>query len=94
MQSATHNSDVDRGFIDKYWSQMNENGNSTFTKKQLIMTVVDFMFPALSATPAVITHCIKYMIHYPNIAEKVRKEIDKVVGTGRLVCWEDRKKYR
>ncbi|XP_025988557.2 uncharacterized protein LOC113003430 [Solenopsis invicta] len=91
-QKYSMNENDERGFIDRYIKKLNEDDNSNnFTEEQLIILLVDFMFPALSALSGVITHIIKYLMHYPKIMEKVRNEIDNVVGTGRLVTWEDRK---
>lgn len=70
-----------------------QSPTSTFSEKQLIMTLVDFMFPALSATPSVIVHAVKCVMHHPEVSRKVQEEIDTVVGTGRYVTWEDRNKY-
>lgn len=81
------------GFIQTYLRKIKElNGkNVTFSEEQLIMIVVDFVFPALSAVPSVITHAIKYMMHYPNEMKRVQKEIDDIVGRERLPVWDDRK---
>lgn len=81
--------------VDRYLKEI-KNANvssSTFTDEQLIMTLVDFIFPALSALPSVVVHAIKLAMHHPEILKNIQEEIDRVVGTGRLVTWEDRKKY-
>lgn len=57
----------------------------------MIVLLIDMMFPAFSALPGTITHAIKYLMHNPRVMKKVQNEIDSVVGTGRLVTWEDRK---
>ncbi|XP_012221588.1 probable cytochrome P450 304a1 [Linepithema humile] len=91
-QKITLSEHIDRGFVDKYLKKLNENDKSEyFTEEQLIILLVDVMFPALSASPTVITHIIKYLMHHPKAMEKAQSEIDTIVGTGRLVTWEDRK---
>lgn len=80
----------DRGLVDRYLKQLDET-KDTFSKKQLIMTLLDFMFPAMSALPSVTVHTIKLVMHNHEVMRNVQKEIDDVVGTGRLVTWEDRK---
>lgn len=91
-QKSTINENDDRGFIDRYLKKMNQDDKpDSFTEEQLIILTIDMMFPALSAVPTVVTHILKYLMHHPRIMEKARKEIDAVVGTGRLVTWEDRK---
>ncbi|KAL0105457.1 hypothetical protein PUN28_016846 [Cardiocondyla obscurior] len=91
-QKTTFTENDDRGFIDRYLKRLNEeNKSNSFTEEQLIILVIDMMFPAFAAVPSVITHVIKYLMHHPRIMAKVQNEIDNVVGTGRLVTWEDRK---
>lgn len=90
-QKATLSENVDRGFVDNYLKKLNEDDKSHyFTEEQLIILLVDMMFPAFSALPSAITHAIKYLMHNPKVMKKVQNEIDNVVGTGRLVTWEDR----
>lgn len=87
--------DYDRSLVDRYLKILNEDCDEkpSFTDKQLIMTLVDFMFPALSAVPSALVYAIKLVMHNPRVQKKVQEEIDRIVGTGRLVTWEDRKKY-
>lgn len=92
-QKTTLSKNDDRGFADNYLKKLNEDNKShNFTEEQLIILLVDMMFPAFSAMPSAITHAIKYLMHNPKIMEKVQSEIDSVVGTGRLVTWGDRVK--
>lgn len=71
---------------------MNEDDKSdSFNEEQLIILLIDMMFPAFSAVPVVITFILKYVMHHPKVMEKVQNDIDNVIGTGRLVTWEDRK---
>ncbi|XP_036145764.1 probable cytochrome P450 304a1 isoform X2 [Monomorium pharaonis] len=82
----------ERGFIDRYLKKLNEDDKSnSFTEEQLIILLVDMMFPALFGISGVPTHALKYLMHHPKIMEKVRNEIDNVIGIGRLATWEDRK---
>ncbi|XP_072767521.1 probable cytochrome P450 304a1 [Anoplolepis gracilipes] len=90
-QKATLSENVNRGFVDIYLKKLNEDDKSPyFTEEQLIILLIDMMFPAYSAVPTAITHAIKYLMHHPEIMNKVQNEIDSVVGTGRLVTWADR----
>ncbi|XP_029169957.1 probable cytochrome P450 304a1 [Nylanderia fulva] len=90
-QRATLSENVDRGFADKYLKKLNEDDKSPyFTEEQMIILIVDMIFPALSALPTTITHAIKHLMHNPKVMKKVQDEIDSVVGTGRFVTWEDR----
>lgn len=55
------------------------------------MIITDYMFPAVTATVGVIAYISQYMLHYPDIQEKMYKEINEVVGRGRLPTLDDRK---
>lgn len=81
--------------LDRYLKILKEKNNvpSTFSEKQIIMTLVDFMFPATSALPSALVHAIKLVMHHPKVMKNIQEEIDRVVGTGRIVTWNDRKKY-
>ena len=93
-QKDTHSDGSDRGLTDRYFEQMKkQSGMSTFSDEQLLMIILDVMFPALSAMPSVVAHAIKLVMHHPDVLEKVQGELDTVIGTGRHVTWDDRKKY-
>lgn len=51
------------------------------------------MFPALTTVPSGVVHAIKLVMHHPKVMKNVQEEIDRVIGTERLVTWEDRKRY-
>ncbi|XP_015429299.1 PREDICTED: probable cytochrome P450 304a1 [Dufourea novaeangliae] len=92
MEKDSHSIDRDRGMVDRYLTEMKQRSEmSNFTDEQLIMTLVDFMFPSLSAMPSAIVHCLKSVMHNSKVTKKIQDEIDRVVGTGRLVNWDDRK---
>nr|UEN71137.1 cytochrome P450 4AV17 [Meteorus pulchricornis] len=82
------------GFLTAYLQKIKEvsHNNEYFSEEQMIMIAVDFMFPALSAVPSVITHCIKYLMHHPEKMDRVQNEIESVIGKERLPQWDDRKK--
>ncbi|KAI4501823.1 hypothetical protein M0802_003158 [Mischocyttarus mexicanus] len=86
-----HGEDSEYGFIGKYLNKLKESDlPSSFSEEYLIITLLDFMFPATTAAPSSVTFAIKFMMHFPNVAKKVRDEIQKVVGSGRMPTWEDR----
>lgn len=63
---------------------------NVFTDEQLILTCIDFSFPALSALSTTVTFLIQQICLEPEIQEKIQKEIDNVVGHGRLPTLDDR----
>ncbi|XP_008561134.1 probable cytochrome P450 304a1 [Microplitis demolitor] len=97
--------ETQNAFIPTYLREMkkihqNKNSNNQkiddfdvnmYSTQQLVTICIDFMFPALSAVPAVVTNCIKFMIHYPEVMKRVQEEIDDVIGCERLPTWDDRK---
>ncbi|XP_032684778.1 probable cytochrome P450 304a1 [Odontomachus brunneus] len=92
LQNATLDENVDRGFIDRYLNVLNKDEKSqSFSEKQLIITATDMVIATCSTNPTVIANVLKYLIKYPRVLKKVQDEIDQVVGTGRLVTWNDRK---
>uniref|UniRef100_A0A348G630 Cytochrome P450 2 n=1 Tax=Odontomachus monticola TaxID=613454 RepID=A0A348G630_ODOMO len=91
-QNATYGENVDRGFIDRYLNVLNKDEKpQSFSEEQLIITAADVLMATCATNPTVITGLIKYLINYPRVLKKVQDEIDQVVGTGRLVTWNDRK---
>lgn len=91
-QNATYGDNVDRGFIDRYLNVLNKDEKlQSFSEEQLIITATDVVIATCATNPTVITALIKYLINYPRVLKKVQDEIDQVVGTGRLVTWNDRK---
>ncbi|KAK9307391.1 hypothetical protein QLX08_002285 [Tetragonisca angustula] len=88
----SNNDDDDNGLVDRYLKVLKgDMKKKSFSEKQLIMSLVDFMFPAISALPSAVVHAIKLVMHHPKVMKNVQKEIDRVIGTERLVTWEDRK---
>ncbi|KAF7987707.1 hypothetical protein HCN44_003570 [Aphidius gifuensis] len=93
-ESLTEDEKESRGFMSTYLCKMKNLKSSNeagFSVDQMLLVIEDFMFPAASAVPTVITNCIKYMMHYPEVMKKVQAEIDHVVGRGRVPKWDDRK---
>ncbi|XP_014480099.1 PREDICTED: probable cytochrome P450 304a1 isoform X2 [Dinoponera quadriceps] len=89
---TTFGENVDRGFVDRYLNVLNKNDKSQyFSEKQVIMMLTDVMLATCSTIPATVTQIIKFLINHPMVLKKAQDEIDKVVGTGRLVTWDDRK---
>ncbi|XP_026755352.2 probable cytochrome P450 304a1 [Galleria mellonella] len=92
---ATHDPSHDRHFLDMYIkkmkSEIDEKGKSTFSVDQLVLTCIDYMFPAATAVEAVLTMLVEHLLLRPDIQDRVHEEIDRVVGSGRLPNLDDRK---
>lgn len=85
-----------RDFCDVYLNEMKnlkDEGilnQTTFSEDQQIMAMVDFFFPASTAIPTTLVFAIMFLMHHPEVAEKVFQEIDAVVGRARLPTLDDR----
>ncbi|KAF2881534.1 hypothetical protein ILUMI_24637 [Ignelater luminosus] len=82
--------------IDTYLSKLEElkrenETETTFSEKQLIWTLIDFMFPAPVAIGQTLNCLWVYLVNYPEIQERIQEEIDRVVGRSRLPNLDDRK---
>uniref|UniRef100_A0AAU7NIQ6 Cytochrome p450 n=2 Tax=Pyraloidea TaxID=37573 RepID=A0AAU7NIQ6_MARVT len=99
---ATFDPSHSRHFLDEYVRQMykdngekgekGEKGKSTYSKEQLILTCTDYMFPAASATEAVLSMLLEILLVHPELQDRIHEEIDRVVGSGRLPNLDDRNK--
>ncbi|XP_067625773.1 probable cytochrome P450 304a1 [Eurosta solidaginis] len=85
----------ERNFLDVYIKQMklehNQGHTDVYNRKQFIMGMLDFAFPAFTAIGAQIAFLIQYLLLYPDVMKRMQLEIDEVVGRGRLPTLEDRK---
>ncbi|GAB0087451.1 Cytochrome P450 [Sergentomyia squamirostris] len=92
---ATYDESHERNFIDLYIREMKAQQkegieNPIFHYEQLILLCVDFFFPALTAVGVTVGFLIQRLLHQPEILTKMQKEIDEVVGSGRLPELDDR----
>ena len=63
---------------------------SIFSVEQVIHIYVDFFFPSVSAVQATLSFTLQLLITYPEVLARCQKEIDEVVGKGRLPSLDDR----
>ncbi|XP_055385573.1 methyl farnesoate epoxidase-like [Condylostylus longicornis] len=67
-----------------------KNDKSTFTAEQLLIICLDFFQAGSETTSNTLGFGLIYMLHYPEILEKVRAEIYGVIGQNRLLKLSDR----
>ncbi|XP_008922740.2 cytochrome P450 2J6-like isoform X1 [Manacus vitellinus] len=82
-------------FIDFYLDQIEKTKNipnSTFDEDNMVQSVFDLFFGGTETTATTLRWALLYMLAYPDIQEKVQKELDAVLSPSHLVCYEDRKK--
>ncbi|XP_071422831.1 cytochrome P450 2J6-like [Pithys albifrons albifrons] len=82
-------------FIDFYLDQIEKaknTPNSTFDEDNMVQSVFDLFLGGSETTATTLRWALLYMLAYPDIQEKVQKELDAVLSPSHLICFEDRKK--
>ncbi|NXW01250.1 CP2J2 protein, partial [Fregetta grallaria] len=81
--------------IDFYLAQITktkDDPTSTFNKDNMVQTVVDLLLGGTETTSTTLLWALLYMVQYPEIQEKVQREIEAVLEPSHLISYEDRKK--
>ncbi|KAF4796074.1 Cytochrome P450 2J6 [Turdus rufiventris] len=87
--------DENRHFIDYYLDEIDKtkgDADTTYDEVNLMQTVFDLFIAGIETTATTLLWALLYMVIYPDIQEKVQKELDAVVGCSHVFCYEDRKK--
>ncbi|NXX95564.1 CP2J2 protein, partial [Centropus bengalensis] len=87
--------DENRDFIDYYLDEIDKtkgDPDATYDEENLIQTIFDLFLAGTETTATTLRWALLYMVVYPDIQEKVQKELDAVLGCSHLICYEDRKK--
>ncbi|KAI6197647.1 hypothetical protein M3Y94_01249600 [Aphelenchoides besseyi] len=83
-----------RDFIDAYLIHKQNNDSTgeehSFSREQLLGSVVDMWFAGQETTSATITWCLGYLIQNPEAQKKMHDELDAVIGSDRLITVADR----
>lgn len=82
-----------RDFIDVYLMEMKENQNSEnsfYTAEQLLSTMGDLFGAGTETTTSAFRWAVVYLINNIDVQQKMRKEIDDVVGFGRFPSMSDK----
>ncbi|NXG44563.1 CP2J2 protein, partial [Psilopogon haemacephalus] len=88
-------SDENQDFIDYYLDEIDKtkgDADATYNEENLIQTIFDLFLAGTETTATTLRWALLYMVVYPDIQEKVQKELDAVLGRSHLICYEDRKK--
>ncbi|KAG1698859.1 Cytochrome P450 18a1 [Nymphon striatum] len=98
-----HKGDYDennpRDLIDLFFMEMKKSLNdesqaylSTFTERQLKSLIVDLFIAGTETTSTTLRWAVVYMLHHPEIQQKIHTEIDEIVGPERPISMEDKSK--
>ncbi|XP_047444005.1 cytochrome P450 2J4-like [Mugil cephalus] len=81
-----------RDYIDSFLIEMGqkEDKESGFDLKNLSFCTMDLFVAGTETTTTTLYWGLLYMIHYPDIQERVQAEIDAVIGSSRQPCMTDR----
>ncbi|KGL82604.1 Cytochrome P450 2J6, partial [Tinamus guttatus] len=87
--------DENRDFVDFYLDEIAKtkgDADATYDEANLTQTVFDLFLAGTETTATTLRWAFLYMVVYPEIQEKVQKELDTVLGPSHIICYEDRKK--
>ncbi|XP_060623318.2 cytochrome P450 2J6-like [Anolis sagrei] len=82
-------------FIDYYLEQIEKTKDdpvSTFDDENLVHLTTDFFAAGTETTSVTLLWALLYMVAYPDIQEKIHKELRDVLPPCHKICYEDRKR--
>ncbi|NXM37116.1 CP2J6 protein, partial [Oxyruncus cristatus] len=82
-------------FIDHYLAEIDKtkgDADATYNEENLTQTIFDLFIAGTETTATTLCWALLFMVVYPDIQEKVQKELDAVLGYSHVFCYEDRKK--
>ncbi|XP_053166633.1 cytochrome P450 2J4-like isoform X2 [Hemicordylus capensis] len=91
---ATKMSDDQDDFIYHYLAQIQKFKNQpkpAYDEQNMIQSIFDLFLGGTETSSTTLCWALLYMVLYPDIQAKVQKEMDAVVASGQMICYEDRK---
>uniref|UniRef100_A0A8C0UZX5 Cytochrome P450 2J6-like n=1 Tax=Cyanistes caeruleus TaxID=156563 RepID=A0A8C0UZX5_CYACU len=87
-----NSSSVCHNFLFNPYLQTKGDADATYDEVNFRQTIFDLFIAGIETTATTLLWALLYMVIYPDIQEKVQKELDAVVGCSHVFCYEDRKK--
>ncbi len=96
-----HRADLDlanpRDLVDAYLVEMAKAGEALKElgidgDSQLEQVILDLFSAGVETVKTALTWSILYMLHFPEVKEKIQRELDSVVGEDRLPEYEDKER--
>lgn len=95
MKEELDNPDAPRSFIGNYLDEMrSRTRNRSFTEEQLLALCVDLFQAGSETSSNTLGFGLIYVLHNTYVIDKMRKELDFVVGKDRLPTLSDRTQLR
>ncbi|XP_029472805.1 cytochrome P450 2J5-like isoform X1 [Rhinatrema bivittatum] len=87
--------DPPEDLIDYYQDEIaktKDDATSVFNENNLRTVVLEFFLASIETTSTSLLWGLLYMVEYPDVQEKVQKELDAVLEPSEIICYEDRKR--
>ncbi|TDG99440.1 hypothetical protein EPR50_G00193420 [Perca flavescens] len=79
-----------KGKTDRVPSQTSSGSEETITDDHVLMTAAEAFGAGVETTSTTLLWILAYLLHHPEVQERVQKELDEHVGGDRAVCVSDR----
>ncbi|KFU84236.1 Cytochrome P450 2J2, partial [Chaetura pelagica] len=97
--------DENQDFIDYYLDEIGDvfgfcvpylrtkgDADATYDEENLMQSIFYLFLAGTETTATTLCWALLYMVLYPDIQEKVQKELDAVLGCSHFICYEERRK--
>ncbi|XP_067667946.1 cytochrome P450 2J5-like [Haliotis asinina] len=87
---SSYDRDNIRDFIDMFIKFRDEGTDASYTLRNFLRVVMDLFMAGTETSSTTLNWAILYMIAYPDIQARCQREMEEVIGPGRMVQFQDR----